>query len=313
MSDSSQGEGWWFAGNGKWYPPHLRPDVWADDADAAEAWRPATVHTAGTSSPSSSIEEAAPPTPDQVPGRRATLTRSRWWLLLGAFVIVAAAAAGTTIALSGDGNHEAKERPALTTRPPTPVQRLERAAAALQAARSVRVISEVQEPGGSLLQSDFIYLSDGDVSGSATASVGPGDDLVVAFREVGRSEYFFGPEAMWVGDGYRARVARSLADRWVVAPLGAVKDVVAFSLSELSSILTGLGGEQPTTGADGTVVGVPCVAVDTSVGTLWIARGGSSRPVELAESAGSGLIQFVAWNDPATIQPPVGAVRLPPA
>ena len=27
MSDVSQGEGWWIASDGKWYPPHLHPEA----------------------------------------------------------------------------------------------------------------------------------------------------------------------------------------------------------------------------------------------------------------------------------------------
>src|SRR5271155_2127738 len=59
MSDTSQGAGWWFASDGKWYPPELVPD-WAlvhavgsndeeafgstlDPADVLAGWAPTFV------------------------------------------------------------------------------------------------------------------------------------------------------------------------------------------------------------------------------------------------------------------------------
>ncbi len=310
MSDSSQGDGWWMAAPGKWYPPHLRPDVWADEAEATRAWTPVRPTLRAPSAGSEGEERGVVPAAES-PRHRTAWSRSRWFLVLSVLVVIGGAAAGTTLSLSG-GRHPVTAKPPATTRPASADQLLERAAAALEAARSVRVVAVVPEPGGSILTSNFTYLANGDISGRASVASGGGAPLTVAFREIGAEDYFFGPEAMWVSDGYSARVARALAGRWVVAPLGAIKDVVTFSLPELSNILTGLSGEQPTIGADRSILGVKSTALHTGVGTLWISSAASSRPVELMESDGSGVIRFVDWDAAATIRAP-HAVRLPPA
>jgi hypothetical protein len=63
MSDVSQGEGWWTAEDGKWYPRHVRPLLAATQqvkGTSAPADAPETALQAG-------VRDQTSPTPAQVP------------------------------------------------------------------------------------------------------------------------------------------------------------------------------------------------------------------------------------------------------
>jgi hypothetical protein len=57
MSDQSQGEGWWIASDGKWYPPHLHPDY---QAPAPPPMPEAPPTTRAFSAPSPAAAPASP-------------------------------------------------------------------------------------------------------------------------------------------------------------------------------------------------------------------------------------------------------------
>lgn len=67
LSDVPQGDGWWVASDGRWYPPHLHPDVAADDAAASPppASDPATDH--GTTKEGAEPTGDAPATSEAAP------------------------------------------------------------------------------------------------------------------------------------------------------------------------------------------------------------------------------------------------------
>lgn len=52
MSDVSQGEGWWLASDGKWYPPEQHPNDQLNQPTAASGTLPPTAEGASTSVPS---------------------------------------------------------------------------------------------------------------------------------------------------------------------------------------------------------------------------------------------------------------------
>ncbi len=57
MSDMSQGPGWWIASDGKWYPPHLHPDV-----RVRQPWEADDGHVAADSQPPSGSGPSGPAT-----------------------------------------------------------------------------------------------------------------------------------------------------------------------------------------------------------------------------------------------------------
>lgn len=63
MSDVSQGQGWWIASDGKWYPPELHPSV-----------RPPTEAATGAGAQTAATAVSTPPAgvPDAVPAAGAT-------------------------------------------------------------------------------------------------------------------------------------------------------------------------------------------------------------------------------------------------
>lgn len=72
MSDSSQGEGWWIASDGKWYPPQAAPTPPAAVPPAPEAQQPPTQPQQPVHQPPPAPGEAQgqqpPPAPGQAPG-----------------------------------------------------------------------------------------------------------------------------------------------------------------------------------------------------------------------------------------------------
>jgi hypothetical protein len=51
MSDVSQGQGWWIASDGKWYPPELHPSVQPPTAPASAAGSHVTATAASATAP----------------------------------------------------------------------------------------------------------------------------------------------------------------------------------------------------------------------------------------------------------------------
>ena len=64
MSDTSQGEGWWQASDGKWYAPHLHPDV-RDSSESTDPSKPSDPTTEKPPAPTGPMAEVGmAPAPD---------------------------------------------------------------------------------------------------------------------------------------------------------------------------------------------------------------------------------------------------------
>lgn len=109
MSDSSQGEGWWVASDGRWYPPEQHPD--------AGPARPAPAAPAAASTSVTPVAPAAPatpagPVPDGAPhGRRRSpvlligvLAVAVLVVVVGVVVIGGGSADETSVAVASDAD-----------------------------------------------------------------------------------------------------------------------------------------------------------------------------------------------------------------
>src|SRR6476619_6421021 len=102
MSDSTQGEGWWQASDGKWYPPEQHPDFQAGATQSMESVPPPTAAMPVPPPPPTSVVGAPPPgapggpppgapggPPPGAPGAPAAGSSNTKWIVVG---VLAAAA-----------------------------------------------------------------------------------------------------------------------------------------------------------------------------------------------------------------------------
>ena len=134
MSDTSQGEAWWLAGDGKWYPPETAPPPLATSTDASLSRQPSVNHsqeasqddapseqvsaegtpskadpdaTVPHSPPSSSADVVAA---DPVSGGQRRFQKPIFWAGAAAVIVLAVVAA-----VEASSNHTAKHVAATTT------------------------------------------------------------------------------------------------------------------------------------------------------------------------------------------------------
>lgn len=102
MSDSSQGEGWWIAADGKWYPPEQHPDAQAAPPGPQAAYEPPP-HPGYQAPPQAGYQPPQPqqpyqqqpgmPPPPSQPALNVMKPKRPWWkialgvLLLGILLI----------------------------------------------------------------------------------------------------------------------------------------------------------------------------------------------------------------------------------
>ena len=78
MSDSTQGEGWWQASDGKWYPPEQHPDFQGPATEPISAAEPPTAP------PTTAMPPVAPPgpPPGAVPAGAPPTSATKQWTRL---------------------------------------------------------------------------------------------------------------------------------------------------------------------------------------------------------------------------------------
>ncbi len=109
MSDVSQGPGWWVASDGKWYPPHLRPDYRPEPPPSAAPVQPLSPpQPVGGQSPAQGERPTTPPasSPPKSPDDEGSNRRKRWPWVVGfaAVVILIAVIIGSAGSKNTDTN-----------------------------------------------------------------------------------------------------------------------------------------------------------------------------------------------------------------
>jgi hypothetical protein len=136
MSDTSQGEGWWLAGDGKWYPPETAPPPLGSSSDASLTRQTSVnlprepslddapseqVSVGGTSSAADrgATAPSSPPSSssgqmvvgDPVSGRKPLFQNPIFWGTAAAVIVLIV----IVVAVAASGNHAAKRAAATTT------------------------------------------------------------------------------------------------------------------------------------------------------------------------------------------------------
>ena len=96
MTDGTQGEGWWQASDGKWYPPEQHPDVQAGATQPVESVPPPTA-----AMPVAPPPGGPPPGAPVGPGGPGAGSSNAKWIIVGVLAAVAAALAAFLL-LGGD-------------------------------------------------------------------------------------------------------------------------------------------------------------------------------------------------------------------
>lgn len=104
MSDSSQGEGWWIAADGKWYPPELHPDATppqpAYQPPPQPAYEPPPHPGYQTPPPPGTQQQSAMPPPPSQPPLDVMKPKRAWWkIALGVVLAAILLIGGCTVLL----------------------------------------------------------------------------------------------------------------------------------------------------------------------------------------------------------------------
>jgi hypothetical protein len=150
----------------------------------------------------------------------------------------------------------------------------------------------------------------------AVVSLASGPKFTTYLRVIGHREYVKEPSPLWIGAGYSAHVARELAPRWAVAPVGTIKDICNSTLADFAAAITKLQGRSLMLLPCRTIFGVSVVGVQATdgtvnLGTLWVTTSEPTRPVQLDVFGNRGELDFLNWDTGTPPTPPAGARPLP--
>jgi hypothetical protein len=165
MTDASPGPGWWLASDGRWYPPHLHPDVRARADEPAALEEPAAVEPARTTAfaaPVSYVPDREPIDWERVAAERAARRHAvgsrRRRKVAGATLASIATVGVLFVVARNDGNDDrdiptsSTEAPATTTT--TTIAATTEAPASSLPAGSVSVFS--LQPGTCVQNADLL-------------------------------------------------------------------------------------------------------------------------------------------------------------
>jgi hypothetical protein len=220
----------------------------------------------------------------------------RWAAWLGVpFLVVALGGCGS----SSSGNGVASK---------TPAQILDAAVAAARSAATVHVSGSMSDEGKPVSLDLELEAGKG---GKGTIAL---EGLSVKLVQINGAVYLNGSEAF-----YRhvagATAGQLLRGKWLKAPASDVNFASLASLTDLDKLISS------TLAAHGALVGAGTSTLDghkvvgvtdrTRGGSLYVATTGAAYPLEIAKSGSSGgRITFDRWNQPVTLEAPVGALNI---
>jgi hypothetical protein len=219
--------------------------------------------------------------------------------------LAAAAALAAALALAGCGS-DSRSSDGLTAKTPAQI-----VAAARRAATSAATVSVA---GSILVARTPISIHMQLVSGKGGQGRIALEGVDIALVNVDDSVYMNSGAAFY-GRFAGAAVARRLSGKWLKGSArgGALRALASLtSLSGLLGTLLSAHGSL-SRGRSATVAGQAAIAVTDRAGggTLYVADSGTPYPLAIVQrGTRPGKLSFYKWNQPVSLEPPVGAINI---